>query len=267
MNRSRQPALSEQQLDAEIRRYLVARASDVEGMPSADDSIRKLTAATGGRRDSRRGSPVGQSQDGNGQGRSRTMFNAVKVAAMVAIISVGGLVAARVVVGPGPGIGAPAAEAPSPSPSPDLAMVPTWVTGELALAPTCADATITTEPGVRHEVGYRCEGQTWTLSDPRLTGTATSTWNADVYRVEGAEVTVSAGTYDLRNDGGSWLCHYAADLAHGSGLFTNADNDETVACIGSGGYEGLTAILVNDWTKDPVTITGLIFPGEAPPVP
>ena len=45
------------------------------------------------------------------------------------------------------------------------------------------------------------------------------------------------------------------------------DNDDLVTCVGNGGYEGLTAILVNDWTKTPVSINGLIFAGEVPPIP
>ncbi len=203
---------------------------------------------------------------GSTTGRFQLMTN-LKFAAIATIAVAIGLGVAPYLGSPSPNLSAGPSPSASPAASPFPAVAPAWVTGTITLAPTCADASTTTEPGVRHEVGYQCEAQTWTLSDPRLTGAATTTWNADVYRVDGAEVTVSAGTYDLRNDGGGWLCHYASDLAHGSGLFTNADNDETVTCLGNGGYEGLTAILVNDWTKDPVTVTGLIFPGEVPPVP
>ena len=76
-------------------------------------------------------------------------------------------------------------------------MAPTWVASTLTLAPDCADAVRTTKPCGRHEVGYRYDLQTWTLSDLRLR----------------TEVTVSAGMYDLRNDAGGRLCHYAHSCA------------------------------------------------------
>jgi hypothetical protein len=195
-----------------------------------------------------------------------TMFKYAAVAAIAVAVGLG--IAPRLdSSGPFQAAGPSPSVVPSVVPSPDPAMAPAWVTGTITTAPTCTDANISIDAGVEHQRGYRCEPQTWTTSDPRLTSTATSTWNADVYHVDGADISVGAGTYDVRNDGGGWLCHYADTLSHGSGLLASADNDETVTCVGNGGYEGLTAILVNDWTKDPVTITGLIFPGEVPPVP
>jgi hypothetical protein len=82
---------------------------------------------------------------------------------------------------------------------------------------------------------------------------------------DGARIEVSSGTYDVRNDGGGWLCHRAG--LYRPGWSPDDDNDDMVTCVGNGGYEGLTAILVNDWTKTPVSIDGLIFAGEVPPSP
>ena len=142
-----------------------------------------------------------------------------------------------------------------------------WVTGTIVLAPTCTDATTTSATVVEHQTGYRCAPQTWTTSDPRLTGTATESWDADVYQAEGASISVAAGHYDLHNEAGSWRCGYVADLSHGSGLLTSPDADQVNTCTGSGGYEGLGAVLLLDWTTSPVSVKGLIFPGVVPPGP
>ncbi len=155
--------------------------------------------------------------------------------------------------------------AQSAEPSADPAMTPAWVTGTLTLAPGCIEPTSTTEAGVEHQRGFRCEPQTWTTTDPRLTGTASSALNVDVYLADRASISVSSGTYDVRNDGGGWLCHRAG--LYRPGLTPDDDNDEMVTCVGNGGYEGLTAVLVNDWTTSPITITGIIFAGEVPPNP
>jgi hypothetical protein len=196
----------------------------------------------------------------------------LKYAAVATIAVAVGLGVAPYLSSPSPYLSA----GPSPSvaasvvPSPDPALASAWVTGTITLASTCTDATMTVEKDVGlHYRGFRCEPQTWTTSDPRLTGTAVSTWNTNVYFAGGDGITVNAGTYDVRNDGGGWLCHYADALGHGMGGVTGgtSDNDETVTCLGSGGYEGLTAIIANDWTTDPVSLKGLIFPGEAPPIP
>ena len=47
------------------------------------------------------------------------------------------------------------------------------------------------------------------------------------------------------------------------------DNGPTITCAGDGANEGLSAILMLDWTNGPPTIplTGLVFTGEAPPLP
>jgi hypothetical protein len=57
--------------------------------------------------------------------------------------------------------------AQSAEPSADPAMTPAWVTGTLTLAPGCTEPTSTTEAGVEHQRGFRCEPQTdHTLASP-----------------------------------------------------------------------------------------------------
>jgi len=152
------------------------------------------------------------------------------------------------------------------------AVAPAWVTGTIALGASCSGPTASTpEPDVQPErEHHRCSTQTWTTSDPRLTGTSTSTWDADVYVLDEAIISVSAGTYELRNESGGWLCHYRDDLAYGMGRYATGATEQTVTCVGDGAYDGLTAILFLDWSDSPpssVPLAGLIFPGEAPPLP
>jgi len=145
---------------------------------------------------------------------------------------------------------------------------PVWVSGTVMLA-RCSGMTSTTEAGVKHERGYVCGPQTWTTSDPRLTGTGTLTWNADVYELGDATVSLSAGTYDVRSESGGWLCHYADGVAHGSGTTSTLDNEPTLTCAGDGANDGLSAMLMLDWTNGPpsLPLTGLIFADAAPPLP
>ena len=152
------------------------------------------------------------------------------------------------------------------------AVAPAWVTGTLTLGSSCSGPTASTpEPDVQPErEHHRCSTQTWITSDPRLTGTSTSTWDADVYVLDEAIISVRAGTYELQNESGGWLCHYRDGLAYGMGRYATGANEETVTCAGDGAYDGLTAIVFLDWSNSPpssVPLAGLIFPGEAPPLP
>jgi hypothetical protein len=195
-------------------------------------------------------------------GRTRTMFSPAKaIAAGAVVFALGGVML----------INQPFDQRSSaPGASIDAqAEGPVFLTGTLQLAPTCASSPRDDVPIAALAVGaYRCGPQAWRTDDPRLTGEATSLWNADVYRgVDGGPVvTVRAGTYEVRNDAGGWLCHHAG-VVRGTGIFAFPDLGETVTCLGDGGHEGLSAVLELDWSVSPVTIQGLIFPGEMPPFP
>lgn len=156
--------------------------------------------------------------------------------------------------------------AQSAEPSSDPAMASAWVTGTLALAPSCTGpATTTTDNDVQRQRGFRCEGQIVTMSDRRLSGTTVSEWNQDVYPVAGDDaIVISSGMYDLTNDNGGWLCRNTSIARGASSMGSEA---ETSVCVGSGAYEGLSAMLVLDWATSPVQITGAIFTGELPPRP
>lgn len=162
-------------------------------------------------------------------------------------------------------VGQAAAQSADPS-APDP-LAPVWATGTLHLG-NCTNPTTTSVDGVLQQRRTVCGGQEWETSDPRLSGASVSTWNADVYYLPGGPISLRAGTYEVTNEGGGWLCQFADNLVQGQGLFFTPYNDETVTCVGSGGYEGLTAVVVTDWTDyDSVPITALITPAGVPPVP
>ena len=93
------------------------------------------------------------------------------------------------------------------------------------------------------------------MSDPRVSGTGTGTWNQDRYA---GDIGMSWGTYRLENEGGAW-----------SGTFTSADGPPLAASsgflVGEGDYVGLTYYWHQDM-GDEISVVGIIFPGD-PPTP
>jgi hypothetical protein len=147
------------------------------------------------------------------------------------------------------------------------AVAATWVTGNIDYASSCSGPTTEVDGGVRRERDYLCEAQSWTATDPRLTGKVAATWNADVHRTDNGFISVNTGAYYLRNDDGEWACS-SSNLHKGSGWSPETLTDETAVCVGQSGYEGLSAILVIDDSANSLhPLVGLIFPGDAPPVP
>ena len=103
-------------------------------------------------------------------------------------------------------------------------------------------------------------------SDPRLTGTYTST---DNYIVDTTEMlddfsnfnVVVASSWELTNDGGSWLVDVTS-----FGNIEAAVNAGWLEFVGQGGYEGLTAYSVADWLDSPQFV-GTIVTRPIPEVP
>ncbi len=190
-------------------------------------------------------------------GRTRTMLSPVKaITAGALVFAIGGVFL----------IAQPFQQQGSvPGAATDTETVPaTWVTGTVVYG-TCASPLLTTEDGVTREQ-YRCEPQTWTSSDDRLGGSATIMWNADLYEVDGQTYSLSAQAWEVRDDSGGWLCRNPDGLNRGSGKYPTAvQGTEMLTCVGNGAHDGLTAVLVADWTTK--TIEGLIIPGEGPPLP
>ena len=142
----------------------------------------------------------------------------------------------------------------------------TWVTGEIIPSPTCADAAFEVDGAVRRGRGASCTPQTWETSDPRLSGETAALWNVDIYEVDSGSASVATYGYDVRNETGGWACR-STILDRDAGDFPSSFVGETAMCIGDGGYDGLSAILVIDGPDGFNSIVGLIFPGDAPPPP
>ena len=104
----------------------------------------------------------------------------------------------------------------------------------------------------------------WNTSDPRLTGqpTATTNWvvdgNADGFTYVGAH------TYELPNDGGSWLGSGTSLASSELGLTGNA------VLVGRDGYDGLTAYVIfgdSDNADGANDMSGTIIPIAMPEAP
>ena len=146
---------------------------------------------------------------------------------------------------------------------------PVWVTGNIAFAPSCTGPNTGSDAewnGVaRHDWNYECNPQTWTASDPRLSGQVARLWNEDVYQTGDGFNAVNVTADYLSNDEGGWVCT-SSNLYEGFGLYPTSLTGTTATCVGQGGYEGLSAILVEDDSAGNPFV-GLIFPGDAPPLP
>ena len=148
------------------------------------------------------------------------------------------------------------------------AVAPTWVTGDVQRAPSCSGPdSVESDGDVRHDWIIECSPQTWTSSDSRLTSEVVRRWNSDVFQTDEGTIEVSTGTAYLRNEGGGWACSDSS-LARGSGTYSEAVSGAPYICIGDGGYEGLSAILVSEMGPNfSEEFVGLIFSGDFPPLP
>lgn len=115
-------------------------------------------------------------------------------------------------------------------------------------------------------------GSSWTpvtASDPRLAGTLRGLHSSDVYDVgDEAQIIVMSLITRIENDDGAWS-------GASNGFYdTAATNDpdpstDILTLVGSGDYEGLTAIiqLIGVGDKCEYTFRGVIVDGGLPPLP
>jgi len=123
--------------------------------------------------------------------------------------------------------------------------------------------------GVLEVRGFVLVGDALEMDDPRLTGSISVTFNADVHKVSDFEEIVLQ-TVDMRidNDDGSWtgqgtqLEHNGAEIPEDEMI-----NLQTLPMTGAGAYEGLSAYLFVDFSEGPPTVEGAIYEGELPPFP
>ena len=99
--------------------------------------------------------------------------------------------------------------------------------------------------------------------DDRLTGDATITANWQFPDPSDGFYQQAARTYELTNEGGSWLGQSHSLGSDDLGTFV-----EMAVLSGQDGYEGLTAYLHFVWNDDFTTnFSGVIFPGPGPAIP
>ena len=196
------------------------------------------------------------------KGRTRTMFSPVKaITAGVLVFAIGGAFLIAQPFGQR-GSAPPGADADTDTGN----AAATLVTGDIhAPGSDCSWPTFEQDGAVRHEWGYHCEPQTWTTSDPRLSGDVAALWNADVHQTGNGFTSVITAAYFVTNEAGGWTCRSEA-IAEGYGLSYEYVTGETATCVGDGDYEGLSATLALDYVVEE-SLIGLIFPGDAPPVP
>jgi hypothetical protein len=166
------------------------------------------------------------------------------------------------------GVGALVAGAQSPSPPPpeDVAGQPAWVTGTVSGGTLAGTPEVKVEEGVTRSYPYHWRDMRLTTSDSRLSGTLHTIYNQDVYSGAAGDVSqflVGAGAYRIENEAGSWEGPSIFLNLGSSGTATVSDNS---VVVGSGAYEGLSAFLVFEFSSNPGTVVGAIFPGEMPPV-
>jgi hypothetical protein len=144
---------------------------------------------------------------------------------------------------------------------------PTWVTGSMQHVENSCSETGGSLGGGFSRQGYECTFM-WTSSDPRLTGDVSKRWNEDTYQTDEGPISLGMDASFLRNEGGDWACS-TGYLAKGSSPDGEALADNsTYTCVGSGGYEGLSAVLVSKPAEGfSDEFVGLIFSGDLPPVP
>jgi mannose-6-phosphate isomerase-like protein (cupin superfamily) len=100
-------------------------------------------------------------------------------------------------------------------------IAPTWVTGDIQPAPSCSSGDSELDGDVRRNRNVECSPQTWTYSDPRLTGEVSRRWNSDTDQTDEGSFSVGTDAAYLRNEGGGWVCS-ASYLEKGSGMFAEA---------------------------------------------
>ena len=148
------------------------------------------------------------------------------------------------------GVGSGPAPAPTALPT-TTASPPAAVISGTETCTTRTAATTSTVDGVKQSRGEQLDCST-TMSDPRLTGTGTATFNVD----QPSDGTwLSWGTREIRNTNGSWSGPFA---------ITSTASATTMAfdavLTGSGGYVGLLFRVRVEMTSAKTTLTGVILP-------
>ena len=188
--------------------------------------------------------------------RRFSMFSAAKLVAAACIVALfGGFLLVGVVGDPQDGDVLPAAVSPSSTELPMTAVPPAEVRGSFSCETTWQGGTTKNvvigpvESGnlVRRESrggSGRFEAE---MSDPRLRGEWTAYSATDEYIWPGVDpampLVFDSGIIRVTNDGGSWQLPWGSSALPG-GMADMADAEGLTVAVGTGGYAGLTALLM-----------------------
>ena len=100
------------------------------------------------------------------------------------------------------------------------------------------------------------------MSDPRLTGTLTIDFTKQFFDVR-LDTDLVWGTVLIENDDGAW----EGILRGTSDLEADGAQVSYYELVGSGAYDGLSAIVFETWGEEPIDTlwSGIIFPGDLLP--
>jgi hypothetical protein len=263
--------------DRSIARWLVAEATD-RAPERLLEASRARVASTVQRRSLRL---VGRFEAMNAYAKLGIAAAAVVVVGVVGISLGSGLNTVSSEASPTSSPPASPTASPSVAPSPATApQPPVEFTGTIACGPPVRNATEETlDVGDDGTVLVRNRNGAWqqalTMSDPRLEGAIYNTYADDVYRAAGAGAdgpTVTAYSWRITNDGGTWEARgNTATFADGSSIGDPSTfYPPSRVFVGSGGYEGLVAILETTAERDQgcvADVRGIIFDGAPLPEP
>ncbi len=143
-----------------------------------------------------------------------------------------------------------------------------FVTGTVGASTVIGEPVSTIADGVENVRGLVREGPI-EMSDPRLTGSLSRVLNFSVHPVgDDGALVIQTDLWRIENDGGSWAGPGTAMSGIGEIPSDITVDLETVVLTGEGGYDGLSAYLVADWSPETgADMQGAIFTGEMPPLP
>ena len=248
------PQTFESRLAEAMSRYAQRAPVDVDAMALAREISAASTREAGWR--SRWWTLARSTQT---QGRSRSMFTATRLAAVVTLVALGsGLTLSGLLTGPrDEAIGPPGAEEPMVGDE--------WAffSGTRLGGSMAASGEKTLENGMDVRLGQIYGGGGLVTDDPRMSGTFTVTDNS--FTVAGGTPMLADGTGGaiwssrgvIENEGGTWTCDIVA-VEVGDVL---ADGGW---CTGAGDYEGLRAYLAIVGFSE---VAGYITSGDGPPLP
>jgi hypothetical protein len=139
---------------------------------------------------------------------------------------------------------------------------PVSVTGSARPGPCPQRSKYEVVGDVLQERGGRCNPY-WTMSDSRLSGTATWMGTTDTYD-DGSALSVGYRAISVENDDGVWR-----EVPQVIIDFPGAVDPETRLTVfeGEGAYQGLVAVLEATETASGATYAGFIFDRGLPPIP